>query len=64
MKSISTHEKLFAVGKSGPNATFNLIFLGLRWPWVGEIVGFMIIFIGHVPKTRIPVHIEPKSGTC
>ena len=32
MKSIPTHEKLFAVGNSGPNATFNLIFLGLGWP--------------------------------
>ena len=29
---------------SGPNATFNLLFLGLGWPWVGEFVGFMIIF--------------------
>ena len=33
------------VGKSGPNATFNLFFLGLGWPWVGEFVGFVIIFI-------------------
>ena len=39
--------KLFAVGKSGPNATF-LIFLGVGWPWVGEFVGFMIIL------TRLP----------
>ena len=31
-------------GKSGPNATFNLIFLGLGWLWVGEFDGFMIIF--------------------
>ena len=23
---------------------FNLIFLGLGWPWVGEFVGFIIIF--------------------
>ena len=29
VKLIATHEKLFAVGKSGPNATFNLVFLGL-----------------------------------
>ena len=29
IKSIPTHEKLFAVGKRGPNATFNLIFLGV-----------------------------------
>ena len=28
LKSIPTHEKLFAVGK-GPNTTFDLIFLGL-----------------------------------
>ena len=42
IKSIPTHEKLFAVGKSGPNSTFNLIFLGLGWPWVGEFVGFII----------------------
>ena len=27
-----------------PNATFDLIFLGLGWPWVGEFVGFIIIF--------------------
>ena len=32
--------KLFAVGKSGPNATFNLFLLGLGWPWVGKLVGF------------------------
>ena len=27
-----------------PNATFNLFFLGLGRPWVGEFVGFTIIF--------------------
>ena len=43
IESIPTHEKLFAVGKSGPNATSNLIFLGLGWPWVGEFVGLIII---------------------
>ena len=30
--------------KNGPNAIFNLIFLGLGWSWVGEFVGFMIMF--------------------
>ena len=45
IKSIPTHAKLFAVGKSGPNASCNLFFLGLGWPWVGEFVGFIIIFI-------------------
>ena len=43
-KPIPTHEKLFAEGKTASNATFNLIFLGLGWPWVGEFVGFIIIF--------------------
>ena len=42
--SIPTHKKLFAVGKSGPIATFNLFFLGLGWPCVGEFDGFIIIF--------------------
>ena len=31
--------------KSGPNSTLNLFFLGLGWPWVGEFVGVIIIFI-------------------
>ena len=43
-KPIPTYEKIFAVGNSGPNATFNLFFPGLGWLWVGEFVGFMIIF--------------------
>ena len=30
------------MGKSGPNATFNLFFLGLGWPWGREFVGFII----------------------
>ena len=30
--------------KRGPNATFNLFFLGLGWPWVGEFVGFIVKF--------------------
>ena len=33
------------MGKSGPNATFNLFFPGLGWPWIGEFVGFTIMFI-------------------
>ena len=50
IKSIPTHKKKIAVGKSGPNANFNLVFLGLGWPWVGEFDGFMIIF------TCFPTH--------
>ena len=34
MKPIPTHGTLFAEGKSGPNASFDLVFLGLSWPWV------------------------------
>ena len=44
IKPILSHEKSFAVGKSGRNATFNPFFLGLGWPWVGEFVGFIVIF--------------------
>ena len=37
---------VFAVGKkSGPNATFNLSFLRLGWPRVGEFGGFIAIFL-------------------
>ena len=42
---IPTHEKIFAGGRRGPNTTFNLIFLGLGWPWVGEFGRFIVIFI-------------------
>ena len=45
IKSIPTHEKIFAVVKSGPKVTFNLILLGLGWLWVGEFVSFKIVFI-------------------
>ena len=44
IKPILTHEKIFGVGKSAPSATFNLFFLGLGWPCVGELVDFIIIF--------------------
>ena len=37
--------KIIAVGKSGPFANFNLFFLGLGWPWVGQFVGFLVICI-------------------
>ena len=30
--------------KVAQTSLFNLIFLGLGWPWVGEFVGFIIIF--------------------
>ena len=52
-KSIPTHQKLFAVGKSDPNATFNPIFLGLGWPWVGEFVGYIVTFICISSPNRI-----------
>ena len=37
IKPIPTHEKLFAVGKSGPNATFYLFFA-----WVGLVLGWRV----------------------
>ena len=33
------------MGKRGPKATVNLFFLGLGWPWVGEFVGLILIFV-------------------
>ena len=33
IKSIPTHKKIFSVRRSGSNATYNLIFVGLGWPW-------------------------------
>ena len=45
--------KIFAVGKSGQNATLNLIFLGLDWPWVEEFVGFMVMFICLLTKQNL-----------
>ena len=46
IKPMPTHEKIFLLWKkkSGPIATFNQIFLGFGWPWVGEFVGFIITF--------------------
>ena len=36
IKSIRIYEKLLAGGqKSDPNATFDLICVGLGWPWLG-----------------------------
>ena len=70
MQSIPTHEKLFAVGKSGPNAAFDLIFLGLRWPWVGEFVGFIIAFTCFPTQQNLVNRKHPLSfaitftGTC
>ena len=56
INSIPTDEKSFAVGKkSGAQMPlFNLIFLGLGWPSVGEFVGFMIILM------RFPTQSGPN----
>ena len=63
IEPIPTHENLFAVGKSGPTATFNLIFLGLRWPWVGEFVGFFIIYIGFPTQQNLVNRKHPPVST-
>ena len=63
IKSIPTHEQLFSVGKSDPNATFNLFFLGLGWPWVGEFVGFMIMVICF-PTQHNSVHPKHPSASA
>ena len=45
---IPTHEKVCLLcGKKWPQMPFfNLIFLGLGWPWVREFVGFIVMFTG------------------
>ena len=47
IKPVPTHEKILAVGKSGPNATLNLFLLGLGWPWVGEFVGVILFMFSN-----------------
>ena len=43
IKTSPNPRKMFTVGKSDPIATFNLFFLGLGSPWVGEFFGFIRI---------------------
>ena len=64
IKAIPTHEKIFAVGKRGPNATFNLFFLGLGWHWVGEFVGFIRIFAGICFPTRQNLVNRERPISC
>ena len=54
IESIPTHEKMTLLWeKRVPNTTFNLIFLGLGWPWVGEFVGFIVIIFIYICITNI-----------
>ena len=43
VKSILTHENYLLWEKVARMPLFNLIFLELGWPWVGEFDGFMIL---------------------
>ena len=65
IKSIPTHEILFAEGggKGGPSATFNLFFswVGLGWPWVGEFVGFVVMFICFPTHHNLVNRIHPNT---
>ena len=61
IKSIPTHDKIFAVGKSGPTATFNLNFLGLGWP-CREFVGFMIVFIWFPTQQNLINRKHPNTA--
>ena len=66
IKPIMTHENLFAVGKSGPNATFNLpiFFWGLGWPWVGDVDGFILIFICFPTQHNLVYRKHPTQCRC
>ena len=50
------------MGKSGLNATFNLILVGLGWPWVGEFVGFMIIFVCFLTQQDLVYRKHPLKS--
>ena len=43
--------------------TFNLIFLGLGWPWVGEFVGFVVIFMFLNPTELGKSHNIVRNGS-
>ena len=62
IKPSPTHQEIFALGNSGPNATSNLIFVGLGWPWVGEFVGFIIIFICFPTQQYLVYRKHPKAS--
>ena len=41
---------------------FNLIFLGLGWPWVGEFVGFVIFTCFPTQQNLVNRHDERFTG--
>ena len=43
--NLNIRKIIYSGKKVAQNATFNLIFLGFGWPWVGEFIGFMVISI-------------------
>ena len=52
--------------KVAQNATFNLFFLGLDWPWVGEFVGFILIFTcfptqQHLVNRKHSIHAQSST---
>ena len=56
------------MGKSGPNATLDLFFFLLSWPWVGEFVGFIIVLTcfptqQNLENRKHPINtLSPKRG--
>ena len=53
--------KIFAVGKSSPNTTLNVFFLGWGWPWVGESDGFIVTFILLPTQHHLVNHGHPND---
>ena len=64
IKSIPTRKKSFDARKSGPNATFSLIFLWLGWPWVGEFFGFMTILTCFPTQQNFANGKHPNYDHC
>ena len=67
IKSQTTKNYLLLWEKSGPNATFNLIFLWVGWPRVGEFHENIYMFSNpteKLGKSQAPSHlheISPKT---
>ena len=66
MKSIPNPRKTVCCGKTWHKCHFDLIFLGLGWPWVGEFVGFIItricVFQPDIQRTN-SIAMGPASVT-
>ena len=57
-------KKYLLRGKSGPDATFDLIFVGSGWPWVWEFVGFIAILMCFPTQQSVVSRKHPLVGVA